>query len=251
MQFIRTNRDKPFFLFLAYTLPHAELAAPEEYVKLFRGKFPDPPGAPRSAKPGEATSYEIFAAMVVKLDADVGRLVSLVDQLHLGRRTLIIFNSDNGPYNVDAGTRDPKYFLSAGPYRGEKSDVYEGGIRVPMVARWTGHIPAGKVNADPIAFWDYLPTFAELIHAKLPFEADGISFAPQLLGRASKNLPRYLYWEFNWNDIGWQAVRYDHWKAIRAAKTLHYKFMTCGLIQARNTTLQRNALNLYFNSKTI
>jgi arylsulfatase len=152
--------------------------------------------------------------MVTRLDREVGRLVSLVDELGLGRDTLIVFTSDNGP-TFNGGT-DSAFFRSAGPLRGLKTMVYEGGIRVPMVARWTGRTPPGTVSAHASAFEDYLPTLAELAGVRAVPATDGVSMAAVLTGRAGAQRPRdYLYWEFQ----GRQVVRQGGWKGIRDAAT--------------------------------
>jgi len=224
LRFISDNAARPFFLFMAYTLPHADLVAPEEYVARFRGKFPGDGGgkAKNKAKdkgkpaPGETASpNEIFAAMVTKLDDDIGRLLALLDKLGIAGNTLVLFNTDNGPH---AKGRDPQYLHAAGPFRGIKGDVYEGGIRVPLVARWPGRIAPGAVVREPVAFCDYLPTLAEAAGVKPPQKIDGVSFLPALTGRGQQRHHPYLYWEFNQKKIGWQALRTGKWKAVRAGK---------------------------------
>jgi arylsulfatase len=150
--------------------------------------------------------------MVTRLDREVGRLLQLVRDLGLARDTLIVFTSDNGP-TFNGGT-DSAFFESAGPLRGLKTMVYEGGIRVPMVARWPGAIPAGTVSAHVSAFEDYMPTFAEMAGLPRPDRIDGVSMLPALTGRAAGQKPRdYLYWEFQ----GRQVVRVGAWKGIRNA----------------------------------
>lgn len=183
----------PYFLELAYIIPHAPLLAAEEDRARFAGKYP---GAGQQAN-------EAFAAMVTRLDRDVGRIADAVR----GQDTLILFTSDNGPHKKG---RDPEFFGSAGGFRGVKGDLYEGGIRVPSIARWPGHAPAGRVSNRPFAFCDFLPTMAELTGRKLAKPVDGESMLSVLRGgSAARTKP--LYWELN----GQQAVREGNWKAVR------------------------------------
>ncbi len=219
VRFMKDNAARPFFLFMAYTLPHADLSAPENLVARFRGKFPGEGGGKikkgKPQKSGEASPNELFAAMVAKLDEDVGKLLALVEELGIANTTLILFNSDNGPH---AKGRDPQYFQGAGPLRGIKGDVYEGGIRVPLLARWPGRIAAGRVVNEPVAFWDYPAALAEAAGIHETPKTDGISFLPAMTGRGVQRHHLHLYWEFNQKDVGWQAVRSGKWKAVRAGK---------------------------------
>jgi len=144
------------------------------------------------------------------MDKDVGRIMSLLKELGLEDKTLIMFSSDNGP--TLAGGSDATFFQSAGPFQGLKGTVYEGGIRVPFIARWKGKIKAGSTSDHICAFWDFLPTCCELLGQKPPGDIDGISMLPTLLGRGQKQRKHeYLYWELN----GQQAVRMGDWKAVR------------------------------------
>ncbi len=212
--FIRANRDRPFFLYFAPTVPHAALQVPEDSLAEYLGTVPDAPYAGEKGYLPHRAPRAAYAAMVTRLDREVGRLVSLVDELGLGRDTLIVFTSDNGP-TFNGGT-DSAFFRSAGPLRGLKTMVYEGGIRVPMVARWTGRTPPGTVSAHASAFEDYLPTLAELAGVRAVPATDGVSMAAVLTGRAGAQRPRdYLYWEFQ----GRQVVRQGRWKGIRDAAT--------------------------------
>ena len=210
--FVAANRDRPFFLFFAPTIPHAALQVPEDSLAEYLGVLPDTPyPGDRGYLPHRAPRAA-YAAMVTRLDREVGRLAQLVRELGLDRDTLIVFTSDNGP-TFNGGT-DSAFFESAGPFRGLKTMVYEGGIRVPMVARWTGTIPAGIVSAHPSAFEDYMPTFAEVAGVARPAGIDGVSMLAALENRASAQKPReYLYWEFQ----GKQVVRMGSWKGIRNA----------------------------------
>jgi arylsulfatase A-like enzyme len=150
--------------------------------------------------------------MVSILDEQVGEIIDLVTALGLDDNTLIIFTSDNGPH-LEGGA-DPDYFDSNGPFTGYKRDLYEGGIRVPMLAKWKDHIAAGSTSNHPSAFWDILPTVADLIGAPSPTGLDGISFLPTLLGEEGQAKHDFLYWEFH-EKGGRQAVRKDQWKLVR------------------------------------
>ncbi len=216
IQFIERNQDKPFFLYLPYTIPHAELWAPEAYMAMYRGQIEPgkPVGQPRpyrlSGYNYQPEPHVAFAAMVSKLDADVGRVMETLQKLGLDRDTLVIFTSDNGPHKE--GGADPDFFDSNGPLRGYKRDLYEGGIRVPTIARWPGQIKAGSRSDHISAFWDFLPTCAEVAGMDAP-ASDGISYLPALLGKEQK-AHAALYWEFH-EQGGKQAVRMGPWKGIR------------------------------------
>jgi len=229
LDFIRTNSGKSFFLYVASPIPHAELQAPDdEILAQFKGKFPETPYAGRipgpwpgeanygpHAAPGgyaeQAMPKATFAAMVTRLDRQVGEIMRLLDELGIAENTLVIFTSDNGPH-VEGG-HDPAFWDSSGPLRGVKRDLYEGGIRVPFIARWHGHIAAGKEVSAPFAAWDILPTLAELGGVKSPANTDGVSLVPTLLGKPGQAEHEYLYWEFRERGPS-QAVRAGPWKAI-------------------------------------
>ncbi len=220
LEFIESNKNKPFFLFYPSTIPHAELAAPEEYMENFRPKFnPDKPyngvdDGPRFRSGGYSSQNDpraAFAAMITLLDDQVGEIVAKLEELGIADNTLIIFTSDNGAHTE--GGADPGFFNSSGELRGFKRDLYEGGIRVPMVARWDGKITPGTETDHISAFWDLMPTLSDITDAKIPTSTDGISFLPALLG---ENQPehKFLYWEFPAQG-GKQAVRMGKWKAVR------------------------------------
>jgi arylsulfatase A-like enzyme len=201
------NHFQPFFLYLAYTIPHANN---EEGSRTGNG-MQVPSDAPYSDQPWPQTEKN-KAAMITRLDRDVGRLMDRLRQLGLQDNTILFFSSDNGPHKE--GGVDPSFFSSAGPLRGLKRDLYEGGIRVPLIARWPGRIKAGQVNDDPWAFWDFLPTAAEIAGAPVPPNLDGLSMLPTLLGRTQTNRHQFLYWEFHERGFQ-QAVRMGDWKALR------------------------------------
>jgi arylsulfatase len=210
--FVTANKGRPFFLYFAPTTPHAALQVPEDSLAEYAGAFPETPYPGDKGYLPHRAPRAAYAAMVTRLDREVGSLVQRVRDLGLDRDTLIVFTSDNGP-TFNGGT-DSAFFDSAGPFRGLKTMVYEGGIRVPMVARWPGRIPAGTVSAHASAFEDYMPTFAEMAGMVRPAGIDGVSMLAALEGRASAQKPReYLYWEFQ----GKQVVRMGSWKGIRNA----------------------------------
>ena len=165
------------------------------------------------------------AAMISRIDRDVGRILDSIDEMGLAGDTLIMFTSDNGPHAE--GGFDTAVFNPSGPLRGMKRDLYEGGIRVPLIARWPGRIEAGQTSDHPCYFADMLPTFAELAGApsQVPEDVDGLSFVPTLLGQASRQeMHAFMYWEWDLYDWGqrrfvpnglMQAVRMGDWKAVR------------------------------------
>ncbi len=220
LDFLEKNKDKPFFLFYPTTIPHAELFAKEEYMKMFRGKFnpeksykgtdegPDFRLGPYGSQP---EAHAAFAAMITELDDYVGELLTKLTELGLEKNTIVIFASDNGPH-LEGGA-DPDYFNSNGLLKGYKRDMYEGGIRTPMLIRWPGKVKAGSESDHISAFWDILPTFAEIAGAENPEGIDGMSFLPSLLGKKQKQ-HEYLYWEFH-EQGGKIAVRMGNWKAVK------------------------------------
>lgn len=218
LQFLAQQHDKPFFLFLPYTLPHAALYGPHDsiyqyYVKQFGEQDAKPSAkAPHDDYRFEPQPHAAFAAMVTRLDAYVGQIVAQVKQQGLEKNTLIIFASDNGPHKE--GGADPAFFNSGGPFKGIKRDLYEGGIREPFIASWPGVIKPGSKNATPAAFWDMYPTFAELAGVQQYNRVDGISIVPLLKGKSLPKPHEYFYWEFH-EFGGRQAVRYGKWKGVR------------------------------------
>jgi arylsulfatase A-like enzyme len=202
--FVRAMKNQPFFLYLAYTVPHAN----NELKQLGMQVPSDAPYTKEDWPQPERNK----AAMITRLDRDIGLLLAEVRRHKLDSNTVIFFSSDNGPHNE--GGAKASFFRSAGPLRGNKRDMTEGGIRVPMLVRWPGHVPAGRVSDQVWAFWDFLPTAAELAGAKAPESLDGLSMVPALLGRKQTNQHEFLYWEFHENGSR-QAVRMGDWKAIR------------------------------------
>jgi arylsulfatase A len=225
LEFIARRDARPYFLYLNYTVPHAEMWAPEDAIAPFRAVFEEPTpftnakaderltgaAGPTLGYRSQPTPRAAFAAMVTRMDRDVGRILARLRELGLDNRTLVLFTSDNGPHRE--GGADPAFFASSGPLRGIKRDLYEGGIRVPMIARWPGTIPAGRTSDHPWAHWDFFPTAAELAGAKVPAGIDGMSMVRALKGEAQP-AHEFLYWEFHERGFQ-QAVRMDHWKAVR------------------------------------
>ena len=212
--FIRENQARPFFLYLPTTVPHLALQLPEDSLAEYRGLWPDPPYRGEKGYVPHPSPRAAYAAMVTRMDREVGRILDLVRELGLDERTIVVFTSDNGPTH-DVGGADSAFFRSAGPLRGLKGSLYEGGIRVPSIVRWEGTVPAGLVSERVTGFEDWLPTLLELTEAKseTPAGLDGVSFAPALLGQAQE--PRdFLYREFPGYG-GQQSVRVGDWKAVR------------------------------------
>jgi arylsulfatase A-like enzyme len=204
IQFIRKSKDEPFFFYGAYTVPHFSHASE------CPTKFAVPTDEPYSDRDWDQASKN-YAAMITRLDADVGRIVTLLEELGLTDNTLIIFTSDNGAFGGA-----PKRFQSSGPLRGHKRVLYEGGIRVPFIAHWPGKIPAGKISNEIIAFWDMMPTLAEVAGTPAPDAIDGRSAMDALLGGKRQSPHDYLYWDYGHCRARFsQAVRLGDWKAVR------------------------------------
>jgi len=210
LKFIKANKGRPFFLYVPFTIPHVALQVPQDSLAEYKGKWPDPPYTGDKGYFPHPNPRACYAGMVTRMDRDVGRIISLLKDLALEDNTLVIFTSDNGPtFN---GGSDSAFFESAKPLRGLKGSVYEGGIRVPYIARWPGRIRAGSTSDHISAFWDFLPTCCELIGEDPPADIDGISMLPAFFGQRQKQKKhKYLYWELR----GQQAVRMGKWKALR------------------------------------
>jgi len=209
MNFVKANRDRVFFLYVPFTIPHVALQVPEDSLAEYKDQWPDPAYDGKRGYVAHPHPRACYAAMVTRMDMYVGQITALLKELGLEEDTLVVFSSDNGP--TTAGGSDPAFFKSAGPLHGLKGSVWEGGIRVPFIARWPGRIEAGSESDQVAAFWDFLPTCAELLDVQPPAGIDGISILPTLLGRPQQKQHEYLYWELN----GQQAVRMGDWKALR------------------------------------
>ncbi len=210
MDFVADNSDKPFFLYLTPTIPHADLDVPVGELMGYEGKFaetPFPGGGYKKQDQPRAT----FAAMVSRLDRDVQSLMDLLAEKGIAENTIVIFSSDNGTHRE--GGHLPEFFDSNGPFRGNKRDLYDGGIRTPLIVNWPAQIAPGLISFHQSAFWDFLPTACDVIGAEKPKETDGISYLPTLLGEKQPKHD-FLYFEF-YEGGGKQAVVQDEWKLIR------------------------------------
>ena len=223
LQFIEDNKDDPFFLFYPTPIPHAELIAPDSIMAKYRSQYlPEKSyigldsGAEYRTGPYESQPevHAAFVAMIDILDRQVGEIIDKVEELGITENTIIVFTSDNGPH-IEGGA-DPEYFNSNGPLTGFKRDLYEGGIRVPLIVSWPGKIASESSSDHVSAFWDFLPTFTEIIEIDSLNNQnwDGISMAPTLLAKEGQREHDYLYWEFH--ELGGrQAIRKGNWKAVR------------------------------------
>jgi arylsulfatase A len=217
LNFIRDNKDKPFFLYWPSTVPHLALQVPDDSLKEYLGEWEDPPYTGGKGYIPHFKPRAAYAAMITRMDRDIGRAMDLVTELGLENDTVFVFTSDNGPTHGTheglAGT-DSLFFNSHGGLRDGKGSLYEGGIRVPLVVRWKGHIKAGTVSERVTGFEDWLPTLAEFAgKVKVPQSIDGISFVPTLLGKKQPDRP-FLYREFPAYE-GQQSIRVGNWKAVR------------------------------------
>ncbi|MFD2727632.1 arylsulfatase [Hyunsoonleella rubra] len=215
-QFIDKNYKEPFFLYLAYTIPHFELTIHEKEKEQYKSL-----GWPkRKMTPGgyyhDAEGHTTYAAMVSTMDKDIGKLMKQLEDLGVTENTLVIFASDNGHEYDDLKN---EFFNSNGDFKGHKRDLYEGGIHTPFVAYWPNKIKAGSTTNHLSAFWDFLPTACDLAGITPTDEIDGISYAPTLLGNENQQQKHnYLYWEFNERQGPIQAVRQNNWKAVKFDK---------------------------------
>jgi arylsulfatase A-like enzyme len=221
LAFLQANRDRPFFAYLPYILPHVELVAPPQARQAYEAEFPRIARAdPRPGYLGSDHAYAEFAGMVSYLDQLVGEVLDTLKRLGLEEQTIVLFTSDNGPQPGPWTDIFVDFFDGNGPFRGAKTNFYEGGIRVPLIVRWPGKIAPGTVTDQIGYFPDILPTLAELAQARahLPPRLDGLSLVPTLLGRPQEQPQHaYLYWEAagTRQDIVQQAVRWGNWKAVR------------------------------------
>ena len=215
LEFIRENQEGPFFLYFPSTLPHVALHIPDEELGPYLGKWEETPFLRASyGYTPHRTPRAAYAAMISRLDKDLGRIMQQLKSLGLDENTLVMFSSDNGTTHLRQEV-DYEFFESVGTLRGLKGSLYEGGIRVPMIARWPGKIQPSTTSDHPSAFWDVMPTIAEVAGAKPPEGIDGISFLATLLGKPeSQQKHAFLYWEFTGYG-GQQAVRMGNWKAVR------------------------------------
>lgn len=198
LDFVRRHYADPFFLYIPFTIPHDEFEVPDLGVY--------------EEESGWTDEERAYAAMVTRMDSDIGRLTSLLDSLDLSQNTIVFFCSDNG-----ATRRWEGRFDSSGLLRGKKRDMYEGGIRTPMIVRYPGVIPAGRVSDTPWYFADVLPTLSEIADVAPPEDIDGISIWPTLKGEEQPILhERHIYWEFYERGFQ-QAIRQGNWKGVKLA----------------------------------
>lgn len=217
--FVRANKDRPFFLYLPIIVTHLSLQVPEDEPSLaaYRQTIPEREYEHKGAYLKHPTPRAAYAAMVTRMDREIGELVDLVESLGLGEETIFVFTSDNGPAAGGLSGTDSDFFNSAQDRRGRKGSVYEGGIREPLIVRWTGKVPAGATSDLPTYFPDWLPTLLDLTGGAdaIPQDVDGVSIAPTLLGRPQdQRRHEFLYWEFPASG-GQHAVRSGNWKAVR------------------------------------
>jgi len=212
LDFIRDNKDRPFFCYYAAVQPHADMVAPKSYMNQHRGKYGTETPYPQEYYSAQAEPRAAFVAMVHVLDDYVGDITQELEKLGIADNTLIIFTSDNGPH-VEGG-HDPEYFDSNGIKKGFKRDLYEGGVNVPMIATWPAKIQSGTTSDHISAFWDFLATMSDLVNKPLPVQTDGVSMLPTFTGKGEQAKHDYLYWEFPVKG-GRMAIRRGDWKAVR------------------------------------
>jgi arylsulfatase A-like enzyme len=212
--FVAKNKDRPFFLFFSMVTPHAN----NERTRVLGDGNEVPDYGIYADKPWK-DSVKGHAAMITRLDGEVGKIMAQLKQLGLDERTLVMFSSDNGPHREGGPDYSPEFFTASGPLRGIKRSMTDGGIRVPFIARWPGKIKAGAVSEHIGYFGDLMATWSELAGGKTPAKLDSISIVPTLLGRGRQAKHEYLYWEFYEQGVSQALLLDGHWKAIRL-KTL-------------------------------
>jgi len=200
LHFIESNKNQPFFLYLPFTIPHNNGEAPA-------GEMNEVPSLEPYSNESWKREDKAYAAMITRLDGYVGKILDQLKAAGIDENTLVMFTSDNGGHINDV-------FQSNGELRGQKRDLFEGGIRVPLIARWPAKIQTNTVSEHVSAFWDFLPTACELVGTTAPANIDGISLLPTLLGKEQPQHD-YLYWEFHWWQPAKQAVRFGDWKAVK------------------------------------
>ncbi|MDP6525436.1 MAG: arylsulfatase [Kiritimatiellia bacterium] len=247
VKWITQHKEKPFFLYLTFTIPHAELIVPEDSMKPYEGiEERKPWGNPKADYRIERKQWglynpcekphQTFAGMVSRMDRDVGRILDLLKELKIDENTLVMFSSDNGPHSE--GGADPRFFNSAGPLSGGKRSLLEGGIRVPFIAWQPGRIKAGSTSDHPSAFWDVMPTVCELIDVEIPADTDGISFLPTMYGSGAQKKHDYLYWQY----AGQQAIRRGNWKVVGNEKNARLFDLKTDIAEKRNLAKEQPEL---------
>ncbi|EOR93813.1 Arylsulfatase [Arcticibacter svalbardensis MN12-7] len=220
------SKEQPFFMFLSFVTPHAEMLVPEDEVfQNYKKKFKETPYTEGMGGSNGKDSLGIyhsqnypeaaFASMITHIDNDVAKVLKLLKDLNLDENTVVMFASDNGPH--EEGGNNPYYFNSNSIFKGIKRDLYEGGIRVPFIVRWPNVIKPKIVTSQICAFWDIMPTLGQMAHADMSgVQTEGISLMPTLLGdTANQKQHDHFYWEFHENKYSDQAVRKGDWKAVR------------------------------------
>lgn len=213
LEFLDRHQGEPFFLYLPFTIPHVALQVPDSSLAEYDGAFEETPYSGDPTYLPHHRPRSAYAAMITRMDAHIGRILDRLEALGLADNTLVIFTSDNG--TTYTGGVEADFFESSGGLRGLKGSVYEGGVRVPFIARWPGRIPPGSTSDHVSAFWDMMPTFAEAAGVSPPPGLDGVSMLPALVGSEDQPRHDHLYWEYHglWN--GAQAVRMGRWKGVR------------------------------------
>ena len=209
--FVREHAAEPFFLYLPFPVPHVALQVPDESVAEYEGRFADTPYPGDRGYLPHRTPRAAYAAMITRMDEGIGAVLRTLEEAGVAENTVVIFTSDNGP-TFNGGT-DSEFFDSTGGLRGLKTMLYEGGIRVPLIVRWPGRVAPGAISDHVSAFWDFMPTLADIAGTIPPSETDGLSMVPVLTGDgASQSIHELLYWEYH----GGQAVVSGRWKAVRS-----------------------------------
>lgn len=212
LRFLDSERERPFFLYYATTVPHLALQVPEDSLAEFADRFDETPYDGKKGYRAHPKPRAAYAAMVARLDRDFGTLLAKLDELGIAENTIVVFTSDNGA-TFDVGGYDPKFFAGNGNLHGSKGTLYEGGIRVPSIVRWTKHIAEDRICERPIAHFDWFPTLAAIAHSAPPTETEGVDLGPVLFDAGA--LPeRVLYFEHAAGG-GWQAAREGNWKIVR------------------------------------
>lgn len=214
LSFIEEHKDTSFFLFLPFIIPHVSIQVPDESLAEYKDKIEETPYEHHPYYLEHPYPHAGYAAMVTHMDKAVGSILDKLSDAGIENNTLVIFASDNGPTYARVGGADSKFFHSAGPFRGFKGSVYEGGIRVPMIVRWPGKVEAGSQSGHTSYFADFFPTLAAAAQAGNSFRTDGINLLPVLFGEDDAPRHDYLYWEFPAYG-GQQAIRYGKWKGVR------------------------------------
>jgi arylsulfatase A len=212
LNFIRDNKDHPFFLYLPFTVPHLSLQVPDEALEIYKGQFEEEPYLGEDGYLPHPFPKSAYAAMITRMDEHIGQIMKLLEELDLTDNTVVMFSSDNGATYLSQVKTE--FFNSHGGLRGHKGNLYEGGIRIPFIARWPGKINPETVTGHIGGFQDIMPTILEIAGIEIPDDIDGISIVPELTGKENQPEHEYLYWEYRSSD-GWQAIRSDKWKALR------------------------------------